>query len=293
MNSEQGTHWNLIEVTVPLEAEEFIREMLFELGTTGLVTLEETDQSIRLGSYFTAESSAEDLAQLIESRLTQYRQTLLRISVTEVPDEDWMHKWKQGFEPIPIGERLIVAPSWKVPETSQRTVIEIDPGMAFGTGTHETTRLCLEAIEKYWRGGRLLDVGTGTGILAIAAAKLVPDSQITGIDIDPLAVKIARENIELNKVDLLVEIREGQPRDLNGEFDVVVANLTADVISQLIDELTNVVAQDGILILSGILVEYSSDVRSAATGAGLVFLAGNDAGEWCEMTFKRYTLPPK
>jgi ribosomal protein L11 methyltransferase len=172
-------------------------------------------------------------------------------SVSHVPEEDWMQKWKEGFEAVHIGKRLTVAPSWKLPkDEGERVVIQIDPGMAFGTGTHETTRLCLEAIERHWLGSSLLDVGTGTGILAICAALLRPGSRVVGIDIDPRAVEVARENVEINKVSGRVELLEGQPGALSIEFDVVVANLTAEVIVDLMPGLTDRVSKTGLMILS-------------------------------------------
>src|SRR5262249_6483413 len=134
---------------------------------------------------------------------------LRRVEAMTVADQDWLSEWKKGWEPILIGERLLISPSWKLDKAkgTDRVVIQIDPGMAFGTGTHETTRGCLEMLEKYWPpasgSGRLLDVGTGTGILAIAAFKLLsgkllsgklhPESRVAAFDIDPEAIEVARE----------------------------------------------------------------------------------------------------
>src|SRR5215216_1781863 len=180
--SNKEKNWQLIALNVTHEAEEFASSALFDLGTTGIITLEESEDSIKLGAYFDDRSNAEEIARAVEAEfaLRGLGNQLLGISISSVPEQDWMQKWKEGFEPVIIGNRLIVAPSWKLPRESEgRAVVQIDPGMAFGTGTHETTRLCLEAIEIYWRGGSLLDVGTGTGILAIAAALLNSDSRIT------------------------------------------------------------------------------------------------------------------
>src|SRR5262249_34010296 len=158
----------------------------------------------------------QDIIQAIRTEFIRigFANALLEVSVSEILDHDWMQKWKEGFEPISIGARIVVAPSWKLPaQRNGRLVIQVDPGMAFGTGTHERTRLCLEAIERHWRGGSLLDVGTGTGILAIAAAMLHPGSRITAIDIDLLAVEVARENVAINRVTDSIRVVEGQPRD--------------------------------------------------------------------------------
>jgi ribosomal protein L11 methyltransferase len=196
-----------------------------------------------------------------------------------------MQKWKDGFDAVEIGSKMIVAPSWKLPlNNPNRVVIQIDPGMAFGTGTHETTRLCLEAIELYWHGGSLLDVGTGTGILAIAAALLVPGSRIVAIDIDPQAIEVARENLEINGVSSSIELREGHPGNLNSQlFEVIVANLTAEVIIDLIADLSASLASSGRMILSGILIEFAPEVERALSDCGLAVTEKREAGEWCAL----------
>ena len=282
--------WILVAVDVDREIEEPASVLLFDLGTTGLVTLEENEKSVKLGAYFDQSIKGEEIAQAIESELARMgnRSSLISISVSEIADQDWMQKWKEGFEPIGIGHRLVVAPSWKLPaETESRIVIRIDPGMAFGTGTHETTRLCLEAIEKRWRGGALLDVGTGTGILAIAAAKLAPESRITAIDIDPLAVEVARENAEINTASNL-DIFAGQPKDCHDQkFDMVVANLTAEVIIDLMSDLVACLADSGLMILSGILTSLAGDVERRAVDAGLEIIERSEAGEWAALVARK------
>ncbi len=275
--------WQLITVAVAREAEETASALLFDAGTNGIVTLEENHDAVKLGAYFDAEADAEEIARDIEAAFARagIRSSLMSIAITAVADQDWMQKWKEGFAPIAIGERLIVAPSWQLPEASERIVIQIDPGMAFGTGTHETTRMCLELLEAHWRGGRLLDVGTGTGILAIAAARLAPAAEIVAIDIDPLAVEVARENIEINQAAHLIEIREGRPGDYSGgAYNVVVANLTAEVIIALMADLAGCMAGAGTMILSGILTTLATDVERALEEAGLRLIERREAGEW-------------
>jgi ribosomal protein L11 methyltransferase len=169
----------------------------------------------------------------------------------EVADQDWLGEWKKNWQPVKTG-RFIVAPPWSdIPEASEQVVIRIEPGMAFGTGTHETTRLCLMAIEKYFAGGSFLDVGTGTGILAIAAAKLFPDARIEAIDTDALAVEIAAENARLNNVETNIEFRVGTVDETTASADFVCANLTAEVIVSILPQLIG--ATCGRLVLSGIL----------------------------------------
>src|SRR6185295_14240734 len=169
-HSDRISTWRLIELEVGRDAEALVSMLAFELGSTGIVTLEERDDAVKLGAYFGAQADAEEIADTIRVEVEKLGRSgeLRSISFSVVPDQDWMQKWKEGFEPTEIGSRLVIAPSWKLPNADgARIVVQIDPGMAFGTGTHETTRMCLEAVEKYWRGGNLLDVGTGTGIIAI------------------------------------------------------------------------------------------------------------------------------
>src|SRR5262249_9783200 len=169
-----------------------------------------------------------------------------------------------------------------------RAVVHIDPGMAFGTGTHETTRLCLEAVEKYWNGKTMLDVGTGTGILAIAAALLEPESRVTAIDIDPLAVEVATENIGINQVAKVIDVSEGTPDKFAGsDFDVVIANLTAEVIIELMQELTACLRLAGVMILSGILTTLRYDVEQHAIKAGLQIIERGESGEWSLLVAQR------
>jgi ribosomal protein L11 methyltransferase len=283
--------WHLLTLHIIPEAEEISSSILFEKGATGIVTLAETEESLELGAYFDPQANPEEIAREIEAEFAEAKilASLLGITLSEVVDQDWMQKWKEGFEAINIGKRLMVAPSWKLPqEATDRAVIQIDPGMAFGTGTHETTRLCLETIESRWSGGSMIDVGTGTGILAIAAALLAENSRIVAIDIDPLAVEVAKENLEINGVINLIEIREGQPADFSGQqFDFVVANLTAEVIIALMNDLVACLTPEGLMILSGILTVLRDDVEEAAARVGLKIVERGEAGEWSLLLAQR------
>jgi ribosomal protein L11 methyltransferase len=287
----RNSPWCLVTVEVSRDAGEEASALLFELGSTGIITLDETADAITLGAYFDAGTSTDDIKLALEGEFTRIGRgdALTNFSVSSVPDEDWMQKWKEGFEPVDIGTRLVIAPSWKLPgDNDGRLVVQVDPGMAFGTGTHETTRLCLEAIENFWRGGGLLDVGTGTGILAIAAALLVPGSRVVAIDIDPQAVEVARENLALNGVSKEVDLLEGQPQNHIGRaFDVVVANLTAEVIIALMDDLAGCLAPAGLMILSGILSELAQDVERSLAAAGLTVNEQREAGEWSALIARR------
>lgn len=283
--------WHLLSVKIAIDAEDISNTILFDLGATGTVTLEEDERSIKLGAYFDENLKPEDLAQQVEAEFARagMLNSLYHISLSEIADQDWMQKWKEGFEAIEIGKHLLVAPSWKLAETTNgRAVIQIDPGMAFGTGTHETTRLCLEALERHWHGGTMIDIGTGTGILAIGAARLASDSLVMAIDIDPLAITIAKENIKINQVEKAIEVKEGQPRDFAGRaFDMVVANLTAEVIIALMPDLVACLSATGVLILSGILTVLQEDVEQSLLQAELKIIERGEAGEWSMLIARR------
>ena len=284
-------HWWLVTVVLAQDAEEIASALLFDRGSTGIVTLEEHDDTVTLGAYFDHLMDSDDMKQSVAAAFNKAGrpEALISVSLSAVPDQDWMQKWKEGFEAVEIGGRLIVAPSWKLPANSEgRTVVQIDPGMAFGTGTHETTRLCLEAIERHWQGGSLLDVGTGTGILAIAAALLEPGSRVVALDIDPQAVEVARENMAINGVSSAIDLRPGQPDNFaTHKFDLIVANLTAEVIIDLLDSLDRCLASGGKMILSGILEELSLDVERAIVDRGIQVTERRVAGEWCALVGQR------
>ena len=284
---DEGSHWLLITLRVARELEEEISSLLFELGSTGIVTLAEEADVITLGAYFNSSVVADEIKQAVENECLRVNRpdAVPGFSFSLVPNQDWMQKWKEGFEPIEIGNRLMIAPSWKLPAANEnRFVVQIDPGMAFGTGTHETTRLCLEAIERYWKGGSLLDVGTGTGILAIAAAFLSSQSRIVAIDVDPQAVVVAAENTAINNVADRIELLTGQLVDLDGQrFSIVVANLTAEVIVDLMPDLSKCVDRNGLMILSGILRELAEAVHLSLTSFGFRVVEKKDLGEWCAM----------
>jgi ribosomal protein L11 methyltransferase len=180
------------------------------------------------------------------------------MNVREIADRDWLDEWKKSWQPVEIGRRFVIAPPWtEIPDAHDRILIRIEPGMAFGTGTHETTRLCLALLEKYFEGGSFLDVGTGTGILAIAAAKLFPGARVEACDTDPDAITIARENAKLNGV-AHIGFRVGTINEATSSADCVCANLTADTISQLLPLLLGVTC--GRLIFSGILESQMESV---------------------------------
>jgi ribosomal protein L11 methyltransferase len=287
--------WHAVEVEIARVGETAATTQLWAFNTTGVEISEDANNPdfITLRAYFTSAPDTEKLREQIlrNLKLIDLPEFALRgMRSLTIADRDWLAEWKKGYEPIAIGQSLLICPSWKrdQAQNADRVVIEIDPGMAFGTGTHETTRGCLEMLEKYWKGGALLDVGTGTGILAIAAIKLRPGSRVAGFDIDPEAVAVALENAAINGVADEIEIEVNKLSYYHGqEFDLVLANLTADALIPLSPEFPQVLKPQGALIVSGVLREQSDDVRAALESQNLSVIEMKPDGEWVTMVLQK------
>ncbi len=202
--------------------------------------------------------------------------------------EDWIDNWKKYFKPIPVGEKLLIRPVWEDAFDSMgRTVLNLEPGLAFGTGTHETTRLCLQLLEKYVRPGcDFLDMGCGSGILSVAALLLGAGSAV-GVDIDPLAVKTAAENAKMNGVnDRFTAICGNLADQVTGKFHVVAANIVADTVIELSKDAPRFLYPDSVYIVSGIIDTREQDVLNA-TGATFEVIERREEKGWVAMALKR------
>jgi|SRR5882724_10306017 len=246
--------WYALDVQLEPVAREAVEYALMEAGALGTETNDSASNLLRVTAYFDNVPERELVRTELATALRIYdltSATVQEMNVRKVENRDWLEEWKRNWKPVAAG-RFIIAPPWsEIEQIHDQLLIRIEPGMAFGTGTHETTRLCLAAIEKHFAGGSFLDVGTGTGILAIAAAKLFPGARIVACDTDTDAVAIARENAAANDVSDVIEFHVGSVDDLTASADLVCANLTADVILRMLPSLLNVTC--GRLILSGIL----------------------------------------
>ena len=275
--------WYALDVEIEAGAREAVEYALMEAGALGTETNESEDQLVRVTAYFDQPPKREAVRTELADALRVYdlpSSSVREMSIREVANEDWLGEWKKSWQPVEVGERFIIAPPWtEIPDRHGRLVIRIEPGMAFGTGTHETTRLCLAAIEQYFTGGSFLDVGTGTGILAIAAAKLSPDAHVEACDTDAEAVAIARENARLNHVGEKITFRVGTIAEATASADVVCANLTADVIVAMLPSLLSVTCWH--LILSGILDTQAEAVKARLRECGVSEPCEiNQDGEW-------------
>lgn len=205
-----------------------------------------------------------------------------------IREEDWETAWKKYYHPVRIGEHIVVCPCWEECELAPEDVkVILDPGMAFGTGTHETTRLCMAFLEKYITPDTtMLDIGTGSGILAITALLLGTKSAV-GVDIDQLSVKIAQENADLNGVGEQINLVWGDLTEkISGTYDVICANIVADVIIRLCDSVTAFMHKDTVLIVSGIIEDRCNDVFTALENAGLAIIEKNQENDWVSVVVK-------
>jgi len=258
--------------------------------------LEEMPDDVLVHAWFEPDASFKDKLADLNLRLKDLRNAFgteygaLTLDSNNVKDEDWSEVWKKYYKPFKAGKTLVVKPTWEhydpLPEDK---IIEIDPGMAFGSGQHETTGMCLELLEKVVRPGQhVIDVGTGSGILAIGAALLGAKSVIA-IDIDPSAVKVARENVEHNQLADKIHVMEGNLLEKNDAVcEICVANIIADVICFFAEPLNEHIIPNGLFICSGIIKERETDVTTALLAAGYEILEIVRKGEWVAILSRRH-----
>ncbi|HET6974214.1 MAG TPA: 50S ribosomal protein L11 methyltransferase [Pyrinomonadaceae bacterium] len=277
---EKPERWYALDVDLEPAAREAVEYALMEAGALGTETRDEQAGLIRVVAYFADTPDRERVRNELFEALRIYElpsSSVRDMNAREVAQHDWLEEWKQNWQPVEIG-RFIIAPPWSnLDEVHDHLIIRIEPGMAFGTGTHETTRLCLAAIQKHFAGGSFLDVGTGTGILAIAAAKLFPEAHIEACDTDETAIEIACENAAANDV-AQIEFWVGSVAESTASADLVCANLTADVITQILPALVGVTC--GKLILSGILETQVEMVQAGLHDNGIDEFEIEQDGEW-------------
>jgi len=208
------------------------------------------------------------------------------IQAEYVREEDWENNWKQYYKPVEIGKKIYVKPEWEDTDAApgRDIVIALDPGMAFGTGTHETTRMCLELLEEHIREGcRVLDIGTGSGILAIAAVKLGA-GDCMAVDIDANAVRIAERNAELNGIGDRIRFARGDlAGQVDGAFDIITANIIAGAIMELAPDVPRLLNKGGVFIASGIIKDRYGEVKAAIEEAGMSVAQDRSMGDWVSL----------
>ncbi len=279
--------WAEINIEAGPEARDAVEQALRGVGCDGVV-IRDAAAPPEVAGYLPVDDRLEKRLDDLQASLRDLASFGITGAGTEltlryVEEDDWANAWKAYFKPLRVGSHLVVTPPWETPELGPDDLpIVVDPGMAFGTGSHPTTQLCLTALEDLVRPGmRVADVGTGSGILAIAAAKLGA-SYVIGTDVDPLAVQIARVNADVNSVD--IHAQEELP---SGSYDIVVANILADVIIGLKDELASLVVPGGLLIASGIIDVREEDVRMAIESVGFTPVKAQRQAEWVALILRR------
>jgi ribosomal protein L11 methyltransferase len=287
--------WLTVTFTIPDAFGEAISNFVMEEGATGIEELDGDSGWVRLRAYFEEDGRKRSILRTLHRYLTSLEGidpeiSRTRIETVSIADQDWGENWKRFFKPVEVGERFVIKPPWHSVRLKRRQIsIEITPGMAFGTGTHATTKLCIRALEKRikGRGVSVLDVGTGSGILAIASAKLGA-VEVWGVDIDGVAVKDAREHVKRNGVSEIVRIRKGSIGDVQKKFDVVVANIDKRSLMKMRGPLLRHVKGQGFLILSGILEEEGDGIRQHYMEAGQTRWARMERENgWVGLTIKK------
>ena len=277
--------WLELSVEAPPEFVEPLSQIFLQYGNGGVAVEEDGGYSPDEGeapghrratvkTFIPLDDTAADRRSRIDVavRLVSSLAPVSALAERVLREEDWRDAWKEHFKPLHIGRNMVVRPTWHDdgPADGEAT-IWLDPGMAFGTGHHPTTRMCIEQIERTVApGSRVLDVGCGSGILSIAAAR-VGASQVLGLDLDPKAIDVAKENAQKNGVSEALTFSSGSlpsPDVRSGSFDLAVANISAKVVIDIASELATAVRTGGVVIASGILIEKQDLVRSALADAG-------------------------
>jgi len=303
-------NWNEISVSTTTLAVEIISNIFIELGSKGVMIEDPSDfhlqgqdplawdymekevfdfghEDVRVIGYFSSEEDINEKISEIEKRL-DYVKSLgldtgtLEICKREVKQENWENEWKKYFNVQKVSGSIVIKPSWEEYTAKEgEKIIDIDPGMAFGTGTHETTRMCINAIEKYMnKGDSLIDIGCGSGILSIAAAHLGAE-KVIAVDLDKLAIKVSKENVDLNGFSNTIDVRYGDLTDVIDEkADVIVANIIADIIAKLSENIADFIKDGGYFISSGIINDKKDFVISKLKENNFDIIEENNDGEW-------------
>ena len=298
MDAEQ---WLRVALDVPTEAVEAVSYFLVELGSSGIAEGErkpDTPPPARtiVQGFFPADRDSEallaSLTDYLQRIATEYPALTTCVPECEIiASASWQEHWKTHFPPLPVGQGLLILPPWEVrPVQSRRAVIEVNPGMAFGTGHHATTYTCLEALEAlcdtYGPPTRALDLGTGSGILAIALAKLGTPS-VWATDSDPVALEEARKNARVNGVATAVHISAASLFELPAPFPLVVANLFAATLLTLCPAITQVIARSGHAILSGIQSDQAKAVLETFSAPDWTLVEHRPKDDWTTLVLRR------
>jgi ribosomal protein L11 methyltransferase len=277
--SDHAMQYHQFLITIPESYKDALADRLFTLGSLGM-----SEQGGTITVYFPETVDPKGIRRELEHITSLLQSITPPVSMTfrfsSLPDQDWNESWKKSFQPVSVGTRFTILPPWEQ-QNSERTPLIIDPGMAFGTGHHETTRSCLVLMERYAASVRMesfLDIGTGTGLLAIAASAL-GFKKVIGVDTDTVAIEAARKNIKLNRSDG-IELFEGDLNATEGNYDMIAANLISGTLISLAGQISKRLEPSGVSIMSGILKGQENEVAAAAAKAGLRTVERLRDGKW-------------
>ncbi len=271
---EKTTIWTILSCQSNVAEEDLCSWILFEHGTLGLEISNIDQQSLLIKASFRPEDLSKEKADDLRYHFKQsgLEGVANTLKIDSLANQDWLSNWKKHFAPFHVGDSFLICPPWSTKklqrkESAEQKKIIIDPGMAFGTGLHATTKFCLHAIERYLQGPNILDVGTGSGILSIASALLLPKAKIIAIDIDENAFENAEHNIALNGVETKIRLRqeslEAFDKANKTQFHTILSNMTAEVIIDFLPNYNKMLASGGNLILAGIIEERLNLLESA------------------------------
>ena len=313
--------WIQLTVVTTTEGSELVSEALMEAGSAGTMIVDKNDvfanqrpegmwdiigeeiaekmgEDVKVTGYYAMDMNARDCVAAARERIAELKRNEAEYGIDfgsmecfmeNVDEEDWAENWKKDFKPFRLGEHMVVKPGWEEVEVQPGDhIIEIDPGMAFGTGTHETTGMCVAMIEEHVKPGMsVIDIGTGTGILAIAAAHMGADP-ILATDLDHVAVRVAKENVEINGFADRIRVVEGDLLEcVNETADVILTNIIADVLMFFAEPVRKHINKGGKFICSGISKEKRQGVIDVLNKAGYHILESRDKGEWTAIVADR------
>ena len=283
---EGGRHWHRLSFAVPPERADELAAMCHALGSLGS-HVEDEEGACRLLAYFDSSCDMEGVGQGLEPFL---RQLGLEAPgpVQRQEERDWLAEWRRFFTPVWATPRIVVRPSWTpVPLEGDQVEVVVDPQMAFGTGGHESTQLCLALAERAWkRGGRCLDLGCGSGVLAIAALKSGV-AEVVAVDVDPAAVANARDNIRANGVEMGARVLHGGIEAASGVFDTVLANILFPVLAPLLPDIRDLLQPGGEAVFSGLLAKEEEAFAAAVVQAGMEVTRRADRNGWLALGAQR------
>lgn len=287
--------WSQLELLVPEKHEDMASWVLVQGGSLGCEVLPQDDERVLIRASFDKTKLDKTTLQNLIALLEEYglSDTLRSLKVSDLPREDWLAKWKEGFEPFRVGTKFVVCPLWRRDEmteqmTEGRKVILIEPGMAFGTGLHTTTQFCLRALEAYPPEGTILDVGTGSGILAIACKLINPDANVIGVDTDPLAIETAGIDLQVNNLEGQIDLRLGSTETVaDMQFDMILSNLTCEDIIALLPDYVRLLKPGAKIIGAGILREKLDQLKSAISRYPMNIEHAETLGNWVGIVMQR------